>query len=284
MEDLDYLQIKILAHRKLVLRAVEDLRQSHSMEDKSMLLRTPSALLRSLSAASSNTMMMTQQQTITAEEGDEESNMVIAVAKENKSANLSQNNNNNNNNNNPSKVHWSQLEPLSAKPPGKPASHNTSAINAADDTSEDVIDEEAERIAFMAAVAEWRRSGTESNTTTTNTNSNSNTTTNRTKVTIVREYERNKGNHSQSQSTAEMAVTADFEIEADKDTNDSSRATGSAWNTGAWVNPFGSAGPPPTSAVSSSSIRPNNNASKLLEGQLDEQQEHQVSDRILFNR
>jgi hypothetical protein len=73
-----------------------------------------------------------------------------------------------------SSTHWSQLEPLSSNK----VSNRGGAVNAADD---DMIDEAAERLAFMEAVSQWRQQGSSS--------SDQATDSNRSKMKIEREYE-----------------------------------------------------------------------------------------------
>lgn len=87
LEDLDYMNVKVLAHRKLILRAIEDLRQRSSTHKAN---RAPSALLRASSRGSA------RQSTVISEPVQVESEVAPPKAV-------------------PAKVHWSQLEPMSSK-------------------------------------------------------------------------------------------------------------------------------------------------------------------------
>lgn len=86
LEDLDYMNVKVLAHRKLILRAIEDLRQKSTTQNGN---KAPSALLRISSKSSARPAMSVEPVQVETE-----------VAQEKPA---------------PSKVHWSQLEPLASK-------------------------------------------------------------------------------------------------------------------------------------------------------------------------
>jgi hypothetical protein len=157
LEDLDYMNVKVLAHRKLILRAIEDLRQSSSFSHGN---KAPIALLRTSSRGSNrqNTMLEDREE--------------VQVGTEVAQSKLA-----------PSKVHWSQLEPLTAKQTSNVS--NSLPVNAADDT----IDEEAERLAFQQAVEEWRRGSTN--------------TTQKGKVVAIREFQ-------QSELSSTISASAEF--------------------------------------------------------------------------
>jgi len=124
VDDLDYLNVKILNHRKLILKNIEILKNKMS-QGKSNLDDIKSNKILSEGIAKESKELSTTY--ITSE----------AITKT--TNNL--------------KSHWSQLEPISSNVLiSKP---NDSAINAADS---DVLDEEAEKILFQQAVMEWRNS------------------------------------------------------------------------------------------------------------------------------
>lgn len=114
LDDLDYMEIKVLGHRKIILKGAEELRKNRRISADNP------------PAPPSNTADYNEQ-------------------KEKKAAAPVQ------------QSHWSDLEPLSANPAKNPAANY--GINAADD-EDDVMDEEKERLAFMAAVNEWRNAPT----------------------------------------------------------------------------------------------------------------------------
>lgn len=147
LEDLDYMQITALGHRKTILKAVESLRQNNCYQptiitntvinknDKQPVMRT----------LSNPTMKQSYDTELQNHKKEED--------------------------NSPKLTHWSNLEPLSSKQvinPGGPM------VNAADGVnSYDVLDEAAERKAFQDAVAEWRKSaGVKSNEEQSSTNAN----------------------------------------------------------------------------------------------------------------
>eukprot|EP01039_Chlorochromonas_danica_P007291 gene7291-8068_t len=128
LEDLDYLSITVLAHRKLLLREIESRRRHRppSTEQRvTGLLRSQSASkLIAQSSADRDDLLAGGSIRSTSERRDEGS-----------------------------KVHWSQLQPLASQTVNGPS--GGVAVNAADEV--DILDEEAERKAFQEAVMEWRR-------------------------------------------------------------------------------------------------------------------------------
>lgn len=86
LEDLDYMNVKVLAHRKLILRAIEDLRQKSSVDHTN---KAPAALMRGSSRGSARQVIEPEPVQVGAE-----------VAPSRAEA---------------SKVHWSQLEPITSK-------------------------------------------------------------------------------------------------------------------------------------------------------------------------
>lgn len=94
LEDLDYMNVKVLAHRKLILRAIEDLRQRSSFNQGN---KAPSALLRTSSGGSARIITMPEKS---------DAVQVGAEAAQAKTA--------------PTKVHWSHLDPISSKEVNKP--------------------------------------------------------------------------------------------------------------------------------------------------------------------
>lgn len=120
MEDLDYMNITILGHRKIILKGAEELRKNKRIDPNNLPAPPPNS------------------------SGHE------AVAKHQKPIKTS---------------HWSELEPLSQNA----APNKAMDINAADDgdyESGDIYDEEKEKLAFMAAVSEWRNAGKKSSSST----------------------------------------------------------------------------------------------------------------------
>jgi hypothetical protein len=125
LEDLDYLEITVLAHRKTLLRGINDLKQSSAGKKSAQGDRlVASSLQRSQSA---NKMV----------EGEKQ---ILSKSVEIK------------------KTHWSQLEPLSSKE----VKGGGVMVNPADKSRpDDVFDEETERMLFQDAVKEWRQSSGE---------------------------------------------------------------------------------------------------------------------------
>jgi hypothetical protein len=119
LEDLDYLQVTALGHRKILFRQLEALRQEAS-----------------LSGTSINTGIVREKELLRSQSASQLRPSSDDVSSKDKK-------------------HWSQLAPLSSAQPSHPAA--SSAVNLADQGDTDVLDEEQERLAFQQAVAEWRR-------------------------------------------------------------------------------------------------------------------------------
>lgn len=134
LEDLDYLNVTALAHRKALFREVETLRAKCAQSSVSS--DPPRELLPSHSASRiSVTTHVTGDARIGNSTKSADASSEVAP---------------------PKRTHWSQLQPLTDQAPrsGIGAS-STSLVNAAD--AADMLDEEAERRAFQEAVMEWRR-------------------------------------------------------------------------------------------------------------------------------
>jgi hypothetical protein len=139
LEDLDYLQITVLAHRKILLRSINELKQSSVNKKQS---QGSDRLLSSGLQRSNSANKISEERLLSKS---------VEVKKP---------------------IHWTQVEPLSQN---KVKGDGGVSVNAADGSRQlDIFDEEAEKLAFMEAVAEWRTAdgGNE-----------------KSKVTIVREYE-----------------------------------------------------------------------------------------------
>ena len=118
LNDLDYMGITVLGHRKVLLKGIEDLRINKKVTIK---LTAPS---------------------LTTSQSKSPDSVQSKVATNNSLRSHDTNDS--------SKVHWSHLEPISSN---KVEGNGKLMINPADN---DVFDEEAEREAFKAAVMEWR--------------------------------------------------------------------------------------------------------------------------------
>ena len=154
LEDLDYMQMKILGHRKVILKGIEDLRKNRRVTIDCQASNSGGNLM----SKTSNLLNMQQQQTqfsrTTALENlDDDSapkyaprKMDPAVAKQLEEDVLEENK---------KIVHWSQLEPLQQSQEKKGIISDGLGIhqNSADSG---VIDEAEERRLFQEAVAEWR--------------------------------------------------------------------------------------------------------------------------------
>lgn len=117
LEDLDYMGITVLAHRKVILKGIEDLRKNKRVTKQ---LFAPAASVAKHSSTDDEKLTTATQNPIDKDEAKKE------------------------------KVHWSTLEPLRMKEVtgGEPL------VNGADS---DMLDEEAERRAFQEAVLQWRQ-------------------------------------------------------------------------------------------------------------------------------
>jgi hypothetical protein len=154
LEDLDYLQITVLAHRKTLLRSINELKQAFVNKKQSQgsdrLLS--SGLQRSNSA---NKLLNNSEDKLISKS--------VEVKKP---------------------IHWSHVEPLSQN---KVKGDGGLSVNAADSSRKrDMFDEEAEKLAFMEAVAEWRKADAGNE---------------KTKLTIVREYDVTSKENSKSTSS-----------------------------------------------------------------------------------
>lgn len=225
LEDLDYLGITKLAHRKTLVKAVEELRLCFSAPNMSQseLVAAYADIFQKHGGAGSSPAkaLMSRAMGGLPKAPDHNNNS-------NNSNSNSKNNNNNSNNNRNLRAnapdnyqqHWSHLEPLSANDaPNEPMLPN-GADN--DDVSEqgvagyknEVLDEEAERAAFSEAVMAWRNQG---------------------KVTVSSNNTKNAANNNKKQSLASSSLTM-----TDADPTESGTSAASAAGTGAgdWVNPW----------------------------------------------
>ena len=151
LADLDYVGVRALAHRKILLKAIERLRHNGAVGDadaEAATTRPASASQRSRpqqaarppqSAGGARGRAGSQPKPAAAEPeaGLFVASKAVARAGGEAVARRPQ-----------AKVHWSHSEPLSAGDGGAPPS-----------TTDGLLDEEAERAAFRAAVEEWRRGG-----------------------------------------------------------------------------------------------------------------------------
>jgi len=151
LDDLDYMKISILGHRKVLLKGVEDLRKNKRYTGV-VPHQSPQKCPAAGSAATAKALQIAQHQQqqppppipSPAAAGGEAKTATAAAAA---AANVKT-------------THWSHLEPLSSNPV-RGGSGGAGMVNAADgdssSSSSDVLDEAAERAAFQEAVAEWRR-------------------------------------------------------------------------------------------------------------------------------
>lgn len=122
LNDLDYMGITVLGHRKVLLKGIEDLRINKKVTIK---LAAPSVT------------------TSQSKSPDSSQSKIASTSKVNNSLRSHDTNDSN-------KVHWSHLEPISSN---KIEGSGKLMINPADN---DIFDEAAEQEAFRAAVMEWR--------------------------------------------------------------------------------------------------------------------------------
>lgn len=148
LDDLDYMGITILGHRKVILKSIEDLRKNKRITmdiAASLVPSTGNMVSATVSRANSNPDISGAIPSAIYLRGDAPAEMkmssnssavgatVKASAPQPTAA-----------------VHWSHIEPLSAKQ----VSGEDVPVNLADGA----VDEAAERLAFQNAVMEWRRS------------------------------------------------------------------------------------------------------------------------------
>lgn len=127
LEDLDYMNITVLAHRKVILKGIEDLRKNKRVTKQ---LFAPSSSIQSPPKAKVST----------------DDGKVGRVTPEKEESLLVDGK---------PKVHWSTLEPLRMKELTNNDISEGHMINGAD--SMGAFDEEAERRAFQEAVMAWRQ-------------------------------------------------------------------------------------------------------------------------------
>jgi len=129
LEDLDYMEVKALAHRKIILKGVEDLRKNKRVTKQ---LFAPAASIQPPLTSKDDG----KPGRVTPEK---ESNVLADKAKV------------------PAKAHWSTLEPLRMKEVTDDSGEGGGGhmVNGAD--SGGMLDEEAERRAFQEAVMQWRQ-------------------------------------------------------------------------------------------------------------------------------
>eukprot|EP01032_Pedospumella_encystans_P022955 gene22955-26000_t len=139
-EDLDYMEIKALGHRKILLKGVDDLRRNGKFTPAALgsPLKAPAEILRTASNPnlgdnSDRLLMSTSMQLPGAKKSPTEASQVKTT-------------------------HWSNLEPISNNKVSNPRG---GMVNPADNEPGGLLDEAAERQAFAEAVAEWRRADAE---------------------------------------------------------------------------------------------------------------------------
>ena len=127
LEDLDYMKIAVLGHRKIIIKEVEDLRnRRHMVENTADLMESP---VKATGVASATTNVRV--------DGGGKFNRGKDTEGTQPKVNT---------------VHWSALEPLLSPDEGSKSLHG----GLLDD---DDLEEEAERAAFTAAVMQWRQGG-----------------------------------------------------------------------------------------------------------------------------
>lgn len=145
LEDLDYLGVTKLAHRKTLVKAVEELRLNFSSPDMGPeeLAATYAGIYKKHGGMSSpQQALMSRSMGGLPKAPPQQRQKLQADAPDNY------------------QHHWSHLEPLSSNP----AKNEPMAPNGADDEgvagyAGDVLDEEAEKAAFTEAVMAWRNAG-----------------------------------------------------------------------------------------------------------------------------
>lgn len=133
LEDLDYMQVTVLAHRKILFKGIEDLRKNKRVTKQ---LFAPEASLSRQQSVSSSDDGQVGRVTPEKEKG--------ILANQEKV---------------PPKAHWSTLEPLRMRElPDEEEQQGGSShfVNGADGGG-GMLDEEAERRAFQEAVQSWRQ-------------------------------------------------------------------------------------------------------------------------------
>lgn len=123
LEDLDYMEIKVLGHRKIILRGIEDLRNNKKV---------------TIPLFASNIQQPNE-------------NMV--PIQRSKDDNVSKSLSDINDNNDKKLIHWSHLEPLATN------DNNDKDSNIVINPADSDYNEAAEQAAFMEAVLEWRQGG-----------------------------------------------------------------------------------------------------------------------------
>jgi hypothetical protein len=215
LEDLDYMEIKILGHRKIILKGIEDLRVNKRVT-------IPLSARNETSANSSPTNGMSK--TLRSQSTDD------CMDSPQKALSQSMDN--------PAKrTHWSHLEPLSSNVVsedvpsmgGNSADFNPnnrspkkSPASSMGAMAGDVLDEAAEQEAFRQAVLEWRKSTADAPT----------------KVTIVREGEQKAARSGGIKSDMETITETEEDFEGlPKPLGGNEGEDGGSL----WRNPFGSA-------------------------------------------
>eukprot|EP01038_Epipyxis_sp_PR26KG_P010028 gene10028-13484_t len=219
LDDLDYMGITILGHRKLLLKGAEELRKNKRVNADMAL---PKDNIYNNNNNNDNNNQLILKENSQSKESFSSDEIKIKTEKENSNKT----------------IHWSHLEPLHN---GKAAdSSSVSMINPADG----MIDEEAERLAFMEAVSEWRKGGTTQ------------------KVKIIREEGVKYGNGKTAASQNDDINNYDID-------NNSNFLKGG----GEWKNPFAS-NYDDISSNDQNDVKPQPQYS-LLNGVLDEELERQ---------
>jgi hypothetical protein len=138
LEDLDYLDIKALGHRKLILKGIEDLRKN-----KRMTIDVKAGNANNPKPISDGKALFSQSMKSETSIADKLESLSKSMTVESLSQQVADTK---------KATHWSDIEPLSRNEVSNP---NPVTSNAAD--GNDLYDEEAEQKAFQEAVMEWRR-------------------------------------------------------------------------------------------------------------------------------
>ena len=164
LEDLDYMGVKILGHRKVLLKGIEDLRKNRRV---TISLQAPLSPSRNLTAAldqhqasasqgPSGTAPQAQNVYESLDDGAGPPKAQYAPRVPVKGADQSVMEGEGG----AQKVHWSHVEPLQAQQEKRGLKNDVDALHHAN-PADGMIDEEEERRLFQEAVAQWRGESTE---------------------------------------------------------------------------------------------------------------------------
>lgn len=215
------MKITVLGHRKKILKSLEEIKKNQK-NNKDLILPPPP-----IESNDSNYSVLEELPVGT------ESKQPKKTNQENK------------------KVHWSHITPITEKP-----AYGQISINSADN-NDDILDEEKERLAFMKAVEEWRKSGEKEK-------KDKDSDDNNNKIKIIREYEKKNNNQTENNDN-------DYWLPSKN--SSSQEAAGDS----VWVNPFGGSVSPPSTPPSKKEEVAYQTQGSLLDGELDEEYERRVS-------